>query len=337
MKNTIHWGIIGCGNVTEVKSGPAFKKVPHSSLYAVMRRNSEKAKDYAQRHQVPTWYDDASQLINDSRIDAVYIATPTVNHATYAIEALSKGKPVYVEKPVALSVAELDTMQKAVDQYQGKLTVAHYRRALPLFIKIQQLIHSGAIGKVKTIQLELFQPATNNMIASAEENWRIDPAISGGGLFYDLAPHQLDIIVHLFGAPLEVAGFAANQSRAYAAEDAVTGSLLLPNDVLFQGSWNFDVPNHLKSERCRIFGADGMIEFAFFGNYILLETTSNTERFDFQHPAHIQQPMIEQVVAYFRGEGPNPCSLSDARHSLLAMEKMVYGDKKFNPLKFKLL
>ena len=72
----IKWGIIGCGDVTEVKSAPAFNKVPHSSLVAVMRRDAAKAQDYALRHGVPKWYINAEQLINDPEINAIYIATP---------------------------------------------------------------------------------------------------------------------------------------------------------------------------------------------------------------------------------------------------------------------
>src|ERR1700730_9641033 len=96
----ISWGIIGCGNVTEVKSGPAFNKVNHSRLVAVMRRDAAKAADYAKRHQVPAWYSDAESMINDPAVNAVYIATPPKFHEEYVIAALQKGKLVYVEKPV---------------------------------------------------------------------------------------------------------------------------------------------------------------------------------------------------------------------------------------------
>lgn len=73
---TINWGIIGCGKVTEVKSGPGFQNAENSALVAVMRRNGELAKDYAERHNVPKWYDNAEDLLNDPEVDAVYIATP---------------------------------------------------------------------------------------------------------------------------------------------------------------------------------------------------------------------------------------------------------------------
>ena len=89
----IHWGIIGCGDVTEVKSDPAFSKVPASKLVAVMRRNADKARDYAARHNVPKWYNDATQLINDPEVNAVYIATPPLQHEEYTIAALRASQP----------------------------------------------------------------------------------------------------------------------------------------------------------------------------------------------------------------------------------------------------
>src|ERR1700751_1908166 len=137
--NTINWGIIGCGNVTERKSGQAYNKVPNSKLVAVMRRNAEKAADSAARHKVDRWYSDADQLLNDTEVNAVSIATQPDNHLEYAIAALKKGLNVYVEKPVTRNAKEAEAMAEAVKQYNGKLTVAHYRRALPMFLYVKDL------------------------------------------------------------------------------------------------------------------------------------------------------------------------------------------------------
>jgi hypothetical protein len=267
-------------------------------------------------------------------VNAVYIATPPAYHEEYALHALKCGKPVYVEKPVTISQDSLTRMQQAVEETQGKLTVAHYRREVPLFVKIKELVNEGIIGHIKLIHLEMYQPLETEIIAHSDSNWRVNPFQSGGGLFYDLAPHQLDIIVHIFGAPISFSGYASNQSKAYAVEDSVAGSMLLEYDILFQGNWNFSMPSSYKKDSCRIIGEKGSIEFAFFGNFINIDIEGVTERIDFQHPMHIQQPMIEKTVEYFRGQGYNPCSLSDARKSLEIMEQFVYGDNKFNPLKF---
>ena len=98
---TIRWGMIGCGSVTEVKSGPAYQQTPGFSLHAVMRRDAQKAADYARRHQVPLWFSDADALIQHPEIDAVYIATPPDSHLFYALKVAAAGKICCVEKPMA--------------------------------------------------------------------------------------------------------------------------------------------------------------------------------------------------------------------------------------------
>ena len=97
----IRWGILGCGDVTEIKSGPALRKIPESALQAVMRRDAEKARDYARRHGVPRWYGAADELLADPEVDAVYIASPS--RRSLGIGATVRpgsGKPCYVEKPM---------------------------------------------------------------------------------------------------------------------------------------------------------------------------------------------------------------------------------------------
>ena len=83
----IRWGIIGCGDVTEVKSGPGFKQAANSALVAVMRRDAGKAADYARRHNVPRWYANADELLADPNVDAISIATPPSSHAQLALQA----------------------------------------------------------------------------------------------------------------------------------------------------------------------------------------------------------------------------------------------------------
>lgn len=322
----ISWGIIGCGNVTEVKSGPAFNKVTGSRLHAVMRRDGEKAADYAKRHGVPVWYSDAEKLLDDPEVNAIYIATPPLYHEAYAIAALERGKFVYVEKPVALNVAACKRMTEAVTSTNGKLVVAHYRRGLPMFNHIRDLVNSGTVGKIKSIRLNMCQPLHPSVVANSEENWRVDPAISGGGYFYDLAPHQLDIIQYILGLPRSWKGISARQSGQHAAEDAVAGVMLFDNDILFEGHWNFNVPQLLKEDSCQIIGERGYIQFPFFGTEVRIVTDEKVDMIPFVHPENIQHPMIAKVVAYFLGNAANPCSIEEASCSLRVMEDFVYGN-----------
>jgi predicted dehydrogenase len=312
----INWGIIGCGDVTEVKSGPAFSKVAGSKLVAVMRRNAAKAQDYAARHGVPKWYSDATALINDPEVNAIYVATPPLQHEEYTLQALRAGKPVYVEKPMALNAAAAERMTRFAAETNGKLTVAHYRRQQPLFLKIKALLNEKAIGDVRFVNLQFFQPHQSNVIAKTDEPWRTDPAISGGGLFHDLAPHQLDLMLNFFGKPITASGHALNASQLYNAPDTVSGQALFGENILFNGAWSFTVAD--RKDLCEITGTKGSLRFSVFDHQpLVLVKNGEEKRFEFERLQHVQQPMIQKVVAYFLGSSPNPCP---AEEGLLVME-----------------
>lgn len=325
MKNisgTVNWGIIGCGDVCEVKSGPAFNKVTNSKLVAVMRRNLDKAKDFAQRHGVSKYYGDATELINDADVNAIYIATPPSSHEAYLEMALKAGKAVYVEKPVTINSSSVERMMAMEKQYDCKVCVAHYRRGLPLFNKIKQLVNDGAIGKVKLILLRTLQPPVSKIITQTNDNWRINPEISGGGLFHDLSPHQLDIMYWIFGTPEQVDVQTANQGKLYYAPDLTMVQIAFANDVYFSGVWNFNVAETATSDSCEIIGDSGSIRFSFFRvSTIELVTSAGTEIFELEYPVNIQQPHINNVVKFFRGEASNPCSLEEALVTMKVMDK----------------
>jgi predicted dehydrogenase len=306
----INWGIIGCGDVTEIKSGPAFNKVKNSQLIAVMRRDAEKVKDYARRHNVPKWYTNADSLINDPEINAIYVATPPSSHEEYALAAFQAGKPVYVEKPMSVNSASAMRMANVAREKNIKFVVAHYRRAQPLFKKIKQLLAEKVIGDTRFARLELYKRSlSEEEIAVPKTAWRVNPLIAGGGLFHDLAPHQLDLMYYFFGNVDKTSGIALNQAKLYTADDVVAGNILFKNGVVFDGLWCFNVSEPDEKDYCEIFGEKGKISFSFFEHRPLTITVNGkTETLSFEPLQHVQQPMIEKVVEYFLSEGPNPCS-----------------------------
>jgi len=322
LNKIIKWGIIGCGDVCEVKSGPAFNKVPNSKLVAVMRRNAEKAKDFAKRHGVPKFYTDAVELTNDDEVNAIYIATPPSTHETYMEMAVKAGKPVYVEKPVSINSGSVLRMIEMEKQFDGKVSVAHYRRGLPLFNKLKQLINDGAIGKVKLILLKTLQPSVSKIITKTEDNWRINTSISGGGLFHDLSPHQLDILYWIFGNPVFSEVLSINQGKHYNAPDLTMVQIGFENDIYFNGTWNFNIAESATEDSCEIIGDLGSINFSFFRASTLgLNTEKGRQIFEQEYPVHIQQPHISNVVKFFLGEGRNPCSLKEALVTMRVLDK----------------
>lgn len=308
----VNWGIIGCGDVTEVKSGPAFAKIEGSTLKAVMRRNAEKAADYAGRHKVAQWYTDADKMMDEAGINAVYIATPPASHQPYALNALNRGLNVYVEKPVTLNAAEARQLAQALQQSKSRLSVAHYRRALPMFLHIKHLLDTKTIGEVRTVQIRMWQSAKPALVANVADNWRVQPELSGGGYFHDLAPHQLDLMLLYFGEPKAYQGYSLNQSGTNPADDHVCGQIVFKNKVVVNGSWCFNVAESEAVDSCEIIGTEGKIAFPFFGKEVSWHNAEGKQTLTFQHPQHIEQNMITKVIAYFNDEQPNPCSIEEA-------------------------
>jgi predicted dehydrogenase len=327
MTKQVQWGIIGCGDVTEVKSGPAFNKIAGSKLVAVMRRNSEKARDYAQRHGVPRWYDDATSLINDPEVNAIYVATPPSSHMEYTLLAAAAGKPVYVEKPMALDYTECKQMIRACASLDASLFVAYYRRCLPNFVKIKELLDNKVIGDVRFVSIQLYFPPLQ-----ADKDtlpWRVDPAISGGGLFYDLGSHQLDLLDYFFGPIHSSKGQVANQAGLYPAEDLVCASFAFSSGVLGSGICCFTVAEKDRLDKGEIVGSKGKITFSFFDLQVpvTVETELGEQTLTFSMPQHVQQPLIQTVVDELQGKGKCPSTGTSAARTARVMDEIMQGWK----------
>lgn len=322
--NTVKWGIIGVGDVCEVKSAPAMQLIEHSELVAVMRRNEEKVKDYAKRHRVSKWYTDADALINDPEINAIYIATPPYAHEEYTQKAAAAGKPIYVEKPMARTFKECQSMIAACNTAKVPLYVAYYRRCLPNFLKVKELVDQGAIGTIRMVQVELVKSLSPDIIPKTEKNWRVDPTISGGGYFFDLGSHQFDLLDYIFGPVQSAKGIAINQAGVYAAEDIVSAAFSFENGILGTGSWCFTSSAVAEKECCTIIGSEGQIRFQFFGKTEVVLEQQGKEKvvFQFEMPKHIQQPLIQTIVDDLLGKGLCPSLGESAARTNRVMDKI---------------
>ncbi len=312
----VRWGILGVGNVCEVKSAPAMNLVPNSRLVAVMRRDEAKVKDYAMRHAVNKWYTDAQALIDDPEVNAIYIATPPNAHLELTRMAAAAGKPVYVEKPMARTHGECLQMIDACEKAEIPLFVAYYRRALPHFVKIKELMEEGAIGELRSVHVNMRQVVEPEIITMLENNWRVVPEIAGGGYFFDLASHQLDLMDFFFGKITHASGFSGNQAKAYAVEDIVAGSFVFENGVIGTGNWCFTSSKSAEIEETVIEGSKGQIRFATFGKgeFTLIIDGGDPQLLQFPLPTHIQQPLIHGIVDELLGTGRCPSTgISGAR------------------------
>jgi predicted dehydrogenase len=319
----INWGIIGCGNVTEVKSGPAFNKVANSKLVAVMRRDSFLAEDYARRHNVPRFYSKASDLINDKEINAVYIATPPSSHAEYALEVIKAGKPVYIEKPMAASYSECQKINKAAEKSGVPVFVAFYRRMLPGFLLVKDLIEKGSIGNVRFVMLQLFKAPSQDE-KKGNLPWRVDPAIAGAGHFYDLASHQLDYLDYLFGPIQKVRSIALNQAGLYKAEDYVSAEFLFDNNIAGSGTWCFGASIESGRDTIEIIGDKGSLKFTTFSfEPIVVTNGEGRKEYINERPEHVQYFLIDSIVKSLHGHGTAPSTGTSGARTSKVMEEIV--------------
>ena len=321
---TIGWGIIGCGKVTEVKSGPGFQQATHARLVAVMRRNGALAADYARRHGVPKSYDDAEALLRDPAVDAVYVATPPSSHRTYVLAAARAGKPVYVEKPMALDHAECQAMIHACREAGVPLFVAYYRRALPRFLKVKALIESGAIGEVLLVTVLLCRRPLPAEVDARALPWRLVPEISGGGLFLDVASHTLDFLDFALGPIRSAQGCASNHDPRYRAEDLVTGTFVFESGVHGTGAWCFTAAED--RDLVEVLGTRGRVSFSSFTTEpIVLHTPAGDTAFPIPNPPSVQQPLIQTMVDELNGAGRCPSTGLTAARTTWVMDEMLKG------------
>ncbi|MCK7616165.1 Gfo/Idh/MocA family protein [Roseibium sediminicola] len=306
--NQVCWGILGCGDVTEVKSGPALRITDRSYVAMVMRRNSIKAEDYALRHNVPDWTDSIDILLQNPVLNAIYIATPPSTHAEYAIKAMEAGKNVLVEKPMALSTSECDAMREAVERTGKKLCVAYYRRALPRFEKLKECVFSGAIGTPNFVEIRHLLPSASK----PPQNWKLNPSIGGGGYFWDMQTHTLDWLNYVFGAPQSV------QSATETSLD-LNGTEKLVSFIAKYGTTSAIglccYASDRNEERVTVHGTEGSVSMSFFSpSPVVLQRGEKVEEISLPDPAHVHQPFIERVVAHFLDNEENPCSVGEGRH-----------------------
>ena len=322
----INWGFIGCGEVTEKKSGPAFNEVEGSQVVAVMSRSENKARSYAERHHVRKWYTDASELIEDPDVNAVYIATPPSSHATFAIMAMRAGKPCYIEKPLAASYNDCIRINRISEQTGVPCFVAYYRRYLPYFQKVKEIIESGTIGNVVNVQVRFSVPPRDLDFQSGKEMpWRLQPDIAGGGYFYDLAPHQIDLLQNLFGVITRAHGYPANRAHLYQAEDTLSACFFFESGIPGSGCWCFVGHESAKEDCIEVIGEKGSLSFSVF-TYQPIEviTSEGKNSITVPNPPYVQLPLIKSVIEHLQGIGICDCTSVSATAVNWVLDRVLW-------------
>jgi predicted dehydrogenase len=224
--------------------------------------------------------------------------------------AMKAGKPVYVEKPLAASYEDCARINRISEETGVPCFVAYYRRYLPYFQKVKQIVDQGIIGKVINVQIRLAVPPRELDYSKSEQlPWRLQPDIAGGGYFYDLAPHQLDIMQHIFGVIIEARGIRANRGQLYEAEDSVSACFEFESGVPGSGSWCFVAHESAREDRIEIIGDQGLMSFSVFDyKPIRLHTSDGTQELEVPNPPYVQYPLIKCVCEHLQGIGICECT-----------------------------
>lgn len=299
----IRWGVLGCGDVVERKSGPALLQSDRSRIHAVVSSDGTSAETYAAEHDVPVATGDAERVISDPDVDAVYVATPPDTHRAYTTAAADAGKPILVEKPMARSAVEAASMIEACDRNDVELLVAYYRRFHPQVQRMRELMGAGTIGEPTRafVNYALLPPA--------DPGWRETPAVSGGGWFVDATAHRLDLLVSLLGRPSSVAGAVRSVGEEKTVEDIVSLTIEIDDVVCTVVSDFTDEP----VDNFHVYGTAGSIaaetlddgEFAY-------ETEGESGVLAFDMPDAVHDGLVRHVEAVLLDGAANRSSGRDA-------------------------
>lgn len=327
----VRWGMIGCGQVTEVKSGPAFSKAEQSGLVAVMGRTYARAVDYAQRHGVPRVYERAEDLVDAPDLDAIYIATPPSSHLEFALMVAAARKACLVEKPMAIKYEDCVCMNDAFRAASVPLFVAYYRRALPRFLHVRKLLREGAVGTITSVHVLVTDQCGALSMSGGQtaKRWRFDPSIAGAGLFLDLGSHCIDLLDFLLGPINRVCGFAVNTAHAYTAEDVTAACFEFKSGSLGTGTWNFNA-DHVE-DGILFVGSEGtLLTPVFTDGDIVLTSNGASEKIVYRNPPHVHQPLIQTIVDQLLGRGQCESTGDSAARTSWVMDRCLmsfYGER----------
>ncbi len=246
----VKWGILSTSNFAQTKVIPAMLKAQHTELVAIASRDSVKAQVAATKFGLPKPYGSYEELLADPEIDVIYNPMPNHQHVPWSIKALEAGKHVLCEKPVGLNSAEAEKLFAASKQHPNlKVMEAFMYRLHPQWIRAKEIVKSGGIGELKTIQsfFSYFNNDGNNIRNKAD--------IGGGGMM-DIGCYNISFSRFIFDTePIRVIGIL-ERDPIFQTDRIASGILDFGN-----GTATFTCSTQLTSyQRCNIFGTEGRIE-----------------------------------------------------------------------------
>ena len=231
----LRWGLLSTARITKVLLDP-LRTSKRNQLLAVASRSQDKAGEYARKNKVKRAYGSYTDLLADPDIDVIYNPLPNNLHAEWTIKAVQAGKHVLCEKPLALSLAEVDAMSAAAEKYGKVIAEAFMYRTHPQTLKAKEIVTSGKLGKVKLVRGSYTYPGTD------PDNYRWKPEMGGGGL-WDVGCYPLSYARALLGAePLEVFGWQVTGPTG--VDEVFAAQMRFPEEVYVQFDCSVKIPYH---------------------------------------------------------------------------------------------
>ena len=327
MGKPICWGLVGCGDIAEKRVAPALQSAAESKLVACSRKQPERLWEFQQRHGIPKGYADPSEVFADPDIDAVYLATPVFLHCLHTIEAAEHGKHVLCEKPMAMNSAECERMVAACRKCGVKLGVAYYRRFYPVVGKIQELLKSGALGKVILVRTTLVESTSLEPAA-----WRFVPDQGGGGLLMDMASHRLDLLCMLFGQALSVSALTGTRELEIPVED--TGSLLVQFSGGIQATVFASHCIHSPMDVFEIYGTRASLYASPLNGSELRLHGSAAETFHLPKAENVHLPLIEDFNQAIRENREPRISGEEGMKASVLLESAYHAAREGKVVRF---
>ena len=215
----VGWAVVGCGDIAHKRVTPAIKSQAQSRLVAFHSRNRDRAEMFASEHEADYGSQDLDRILGDDRIAVVYVASEVDRHCETAVTALSAGKHVLVEKPMASNVGECRTMVESADTAGAHLSVAYYARFLEKSRVMKRVIQEGRLGKV--VRAVVRNVSYYNPDPEDPKFWRVTGR-GAGNCLADVGSHRLDLLCYWLGRPTETVGLMDRLEMAYAACDTET-------------------------------------------------------------------------------------------------------------------
>jgi 1,5-anhydro-D-fructose reductase (1,5-anhydro-D-mannitol-forming) len=302
MIDVVRWGILGCGNVAELKSGPPLYQTPGSELIAVMRRDAAKAADFAQRHGARRWYTDAAALIGDADVNAIYIASPHALHSAHVKLAAEAGKIVLCEKPVGISTAEAQACVEVCRSHDVPLSVPYYRRYWPIVQKMRELLSDGAIGRIVTARVQL----ADYFAGDPDRPWLTSRASSGGGALANAGSHWVDLIRYLLSDIIGVSAHCSSHASGFETEDTIVVQLETVEHALVSLSITLQSPININE--FDISGTEGRLRATSLsdGQLILNRVGKEPQLFALPRSRFAHAEFIAELVDRLRSDQPVP-------------------------------